>query len=130
MGGSLSSSSGLSFDPGRTRAFAGDLGAESPPTTVDELDGRLEAYRPELRLSADGVVARDFVTSGYMQTRQQRLVYRLLVDSATALLTPWSRELLEMPTKAIKNRVVVRPATQAFCWTLRQAIPPPKRVTS
>ena len=110
--------------------LAGDLGAESPPTTVDELDDRLEAYRPELRLSADGVVARDFVTSGYMQTRQQRLVYRLLVDSATALLTPWSRELLEMPTKAIKNRVVVRPATQAFCWTLRQAIPPPKRVTS
>jgi uncharacterized protein (DUF2236 family) len=110
--------------------LAGDLGAEHPPTTVAALDARIEAFRPELRLSADAVVARDFVKSGYMQTRQQRLVYRLLVDSAIALLAPWSRELLGTPTKTVRNRVVVRPATQAFCWTLRQAIPPPTRVTS
>jgi uncharacterized protein (DUF2236 family) len=109
--------------------LAHDLGSEDPPRSVDELDARLEAYRPELRLSADGIVARDFVTQGFLQSPRQRLAYRLLVNSAFTLMTPWSRQLLQVPTKTVENRIIVRPATKAFCWVIRLAVPPPRRVT-
>ncbi|MGA2969936.1 MAG: oxygenase MpaB family protein [Acidimicrobiales bacterium] len=109
--------------------LARDLGAENPPTSVEELDDRLESYRPELRFSADALAARDFVTLGYMDTAAQRAVYRLLVDSALNLLTPWARELLEMPTKPVRSRLFTQPATHVVCWTMRQIIPPPTRVT-
>jgi uncharacterized protein (DUF2236 family) len=109
--------------------LARDLGAENPPTSVQELDDRLESYRPELRLSADALTARDFVTHGYMDTSAQRAVYRLLVDSALDLLTPWARELLQMPNKPVRGRLFIRPATHAVCWTMHQLIPPPTRVS-
>jgi len=109
--------------------LARDLGAENPPTSVRELDDRLESYRPELRLSADALAARDFVNHGYLETAAQRAVYRLLVDSALDLLTPWARELLQLPYKPVRNRVFTRPATHTICWTMHQLIPPPTRVS-
>lgn len=109
--------------------LARDLGAENPPTSVDDLDERLESYRPELRLSADARAARGFVTQGYMATSAQRAVYRVLVDSALDLLTPWSRELLQVPYKPVRTRLFTQPATHAVCWTIHQLIPPPPRVT-
>lgn len=109
--------------------LARDLGAENPPSSVRELDDRLESYRPELRLSADALAARDFVNHGYMETAAQRAVYRLLVDSALDLLAPWARELLQLPYKPVRNRVFTRPATHTICWTMHQLIPPPTRVS-
>ena len=109
--------------------LARDLGAEKPPTSVRELDEQLGSYRPELRLSADALAARDFVTHGYMDTTAQRAVYRLLVDSALDLLPPWARELLQVTTKPVRGHLFTRPATHAVCWTMRQIIPPPTRVT-
>jgi uncharacterized protein (DUF2236 family) len=110
--------------------LARDLGAENPPTSVRELDDRLESYRPELRLSIDAAAARDFVTHGYMDTAAQRAVYRVLVDSALDLLTPWAREMLQIPSTPVRSRLFTRPATRAVCWTIRQLIPPPTRVSS
>ena len=110
-------------------SLAHDLGAEDPPRSVNELDVRLEAYRPELRLSADAVVARDFVTQGFLESRRQRPAYQLLVNSAFTLMPPWSRELLQVPTKTVENRLLVRPATKVICWAIRLAVPPPRRVT-
>jgi uncharacterized protein (DUF2236 family) len=108
--------------------LARDLGAENPPTSVRELDEQLESYRPELRLSADALAARDFVTHGYMDTAAQRAVYRVLVDSALDLLTPWARDLLQVPVTPVRSRLFTRPATHVVCWTMHQLIPPPTRV--
>jgi uncharacterized protein (DUF2236 family) len=108
--------------------LARDLGAENPPTSVRELDEQLESYRPELRLSADALTARDFVTHGYMDTAAQRAVYRVLVDSALDLLDPWARDLLEMPVTPVRSRLFTRPATHVVCWTMHQLVPPPTRV--
>ena len=109
---------------------ARDLGAEHPPGTVAELTAALEAFRPELRLSGDGVVARDFVMRGVLQGSHQRLAYRMLVESSLALLEPWARDLLGVTSRPVRDRLVVRPATLAFGSLVRLAVPPFKPVTS
>jgi uncharacterized protein (DUF2236 family) len=106
------------------------LGVPRPPTTVDELDATLESFRPELRLSADGVTARDFVARGVVTAVHQRLAYRVIVDAAYALLKPWARELLGVPTKPVHNRLVARPAASALATAVRFAVPPTKPITS
>jgi uncharacterized protein (DUF2236 family) len=110
--------------------LARDLGAENPPTSVLELDAQIEAFRGELRLTNDGVVARDWVIRGFLDTRQQRLVYRLLVNSSYALMQPWSRDLLGVRSSSVANSLLFRPATKFACGLLHQVVPPPKRVTS
>ena len=102
---------------------ARDLGAESPPTTVDELHAQILAFRPELRLSADGVTARDFIARGVLDERGRR-AYRLLVRSAFALLPPWGRELLGVENRPVRDVLVVRPLTRILCAGLRLAVPP------
>lgn len=103
---------------------AHDLGAENPPTNVAELDASLERFRPELRLSADGVIARDFVRRGVVRGLVQPTAYRLLVHGALDLLTPWARELLGVSTHPLVHRVAIRPATSMLCAGLRAAVPP------
>lgn len=115
---------------GEMANLARDLGSEDPPTTVTQLDARLEAYRPELRLSPDAVLARDFVTRGFLESPRQRLVYRLLVESSFSLMTPWSRELLGVASRRAPRRWLVHGATRATCLALHVAVPPPPRVTS
>ena len=104
-----------------------DLGVVNPPNSVAELNATLLDYRPELRLSADGRVARDFIAHGVMTSRTQRLVYRLFVLSAWALLTPWAQGLLGVNPNATKDRVMVRPATKVLCRLIRVAVPPVPR---
>jgi uncharacterized protein (DUF2236 family) len=110
--------------------LARDLGAQDPPTSVLELDSQIEAYRSELRLSSDGVVARDWVIRGFLETRSQQFVYRLLVNSSYALMQPWARDLLGVTSRPLANRLLVRPATKVASAALHLALPPPKRVTS
>lgn len=110
--------------------LARDLGAENPPTTVAELDAALEAFRPELRLSHDGTLARDFVERGIVRGALQRTVYRLLVESAYSILDPWARELLGSPSRPLRNRWVLRPATGLLTWAVRLAVPPVPPFTS
>ncbi len=106
---------------------ARDLGVLDPPTTVAELRACLAAYRPELRLSADGAVARDFIVRGVVSGRAQRAAYRLIVLSAWSLLPPWARECLGVRVNAVVERVVVRPATLAVCRFIQFAVPPVTR---
>jgi uncharacterized protein (DUF2236 family) len=109
--------------------LARDLGAEDPPASVAELDARLEAFRPELRLSSDGRIARDFVARGFVQGSHQRLAHRLFVDSAYDLMPTWACELLEVPTTSPARRRTVRWSTSALSSLLRLAVPPPPRVS-
>ena len=109
---------------------ARDLGCERPPRSVDELSRAIEDFRPELRLSADGAIARDFVARGVSESSRQRVAYRLLVASAYDLLQPWARELLAVPTRSAFHQVIERPVTRALTSALRFVVPPPSRVTS
>jgi uncharacterized protein (DUF2236 family) len=108
--------------------LARDLGVLDPPTTVAQLDATLERFRPELRLSAEGVVARDFIAYGLMKSRLQRVIYRLFVLSAWALLPTGAAETLGVPTHVLGDRLFVRPATRVVCWGFRLAVPPVRQV--
>jgi len=105
------------------------MGAESPPTSVAELNASLEAFRPELRLCADGATARDFVVRGVVTKTHERLAYRVIVDAAFALMKPWATEMLGVPAKPVVNRLLVRPAATVLSSAVRLAIPPAKPVT-
>lgn len=108
---------------------ARDLGAENPPRTVAELDATLEAFRPELRLTRDGQIARDFIIRGVVEGPLQRTSYRLLVDGAFSLIPPWACEMLEASPRARAARYE-RPATLALNAGLRFVVTPPShRVT-
>jgi uncharacterized protein (DUF2236 family) len=107
--------------------LASDLGSENPPTNLSELDATLLRFRPELRLSQDGVAARDFVRDGFVDGVVTRLAYRLLVLSALDLLEPWARELLRVRKSPAIKRVGVRVATHFLCALVRMFVPPPDR---
>ena len=109
---------------------ASDLGGESPPTTVAELHRQLRAFRPELRLSADGVEARDFLIAGVGGGLVQRFAYRLLVESALGLLPRWALESLGVTQRPPWQRYVIRHSTRAVNALLRAAVPPTRPVTA
>lgn len=108
--------------------LASDLGAKDPPSTLEELDAVLQDFRPQLRLSNDGVIGRDFVANGFSKGPVQRGAYRLLVLSAFDLLDPWARELLGVRTQSRLVQRAVRVATHVLCSSLRVFVPPTKPV--
>jgi uncharacterized protein (DUF2236 family) len=107
--------------------LARDLDAESPPTTANELEATMLHFRPELRLSNDGVEARDFLRDGFVKGKVTRFAYHLLVLSALDLLDPWARELLGVKNGSALKRVTVRGATHVLCLLVRLFVPPPER---
>ena len=107
--------------------LARDLGVLEPPTSVAELNATLLRFRPELRLSNAGVVARDFIAHSVVKSRSQRFTYRLLVLSAWSLLTPWAQELLGVKTNRVLDRLVIRPSTKIVSYLMRLAVTPQPR---
>ena len=103
--------------------LARDLGAESPPRTWRELTAQLSAFRPELRLSADGVAARDFLRAGVSAGTLAPAVYRLVVASALDLLPPWALALLDEHPPSWRS-APVRQAMRAVGAALRAVVPP------
>lgn len=110
--------------------LARDLGVESPPTSTHELRVALEAFRPELRLSANGATARDFITRGVVRGRLERLVYRVIVRASYSLLEPWARAMLGAPKATVLDRRVLEPLTHVLCRALRAVVPPAPRQVS
>ncbi|MGA2123368.1 MAG: oxygenase MpaB family protein [Acidimicrobiales bacterium] len=104
------------------------LGAIDPPESVAQLDAALLTFRNELRLSADGVAARDFLTTRVTSSRAQRWVYWLFVRSAWALLPAYAQDLLGVRSRGWRERLFVRPATRVACRLMRVAVPPPPHV--
>ncbi len=109
--------------------LANDLGADNPPTTLDELNQQLEEFRPELRLSKDGADARDFLRDGFVDGRIQKLVYRLLVRSALDLLPPWALSMLGAKRHSWPVRQLTKVATHVVSKMVRAVVPPPERAT-
>ena len=108
--------------------LARDMGMTDPPTSVAELDAVLDAFRPELRLSTDAVVARDFVAHGLVRGAHQRLAYWLLVQSSYDLMPIWAREILIGPPRSPMARRWMQVATSRLCSLLRAFVAPTERV--
>jgi uncharacterized protein (DUF2236 family) len=108
--------------------LARDLGVLQAPHNVAELNATLTRFRDELRLSAEGVVARDFVVHRVVTSRTQRFVHRLFVLSAWSLLPEWAAELLDVRTNALYDRVIIRPGTRTLSALFRLAVPAPRQV--
>jgi uncharacterized protein (DUF2236 family) len=104
-----------------------DLGMVDPPRSVAQLEATIQGFRPELRLSADGATARDFVIRGVQRGLLHRGVNWLLVRASFALMSRWESELLGVTPRPIANRFVIQPATAVLCRTLRRFVPPPPR---
>jgi uncharacterized protein (DUF2236 family) len=109
--------------------LARDLGMTAPPESVAELNAAILTFRPELRLSDEGAVARDFVASGVVRGVQQKSIYWLLVRSSYGLMTPWQRELLGVDISPLRLRLLIHPAAKVLCWTMRFFVPPPPSAT-
>jgi len=107
--------------------LATDLGGEDPPRNLDELEATLQRFRPELRLSADGVAARDFILDGFVDGVITKAVYHLLVLSALDLLDPWARDLLGVKRNSAIKRTLIRVSTHVVCFLVRTFVPPPER---
>jgi uncharacterized protein (DUF2236 family) len=102
-----------------------DLGMVDPPTSVAQLEATIQRFRPELRLSADGATARDFVIRGVQRGVTRRSVNWLLVRCSFALMTPWELDLLGVKRRRWRNRLFIVPATALLCRALRLFVPPP-----
>ena len=107
--------------------LARDLGAEDPPTTTAELWAQLEAFRPELRLSADGEEARTFVADGFVQGWNQKQAHRLFVRSSYGLMPEWARDQLGVATSPLARVALITPASHVLCGFVRRFVPPTQR---
>jgi len=103
---------------------AKDLGATEVPTTVDELDAQLEAFRPELRLSAPAKEARNFVLVGVRRTPHEMAAYGVLSAAAQGTLPTWARRSLRLPAIPLADRLAVRPAAGLLAGVMRWVVPP------
>ena len=104
-----------------------DLGMLDPPKSVAELEATIQRFRPELRLSAEGAVARDFVIRGVQRGPLHRCVNWLLVRASFALMARWELDLVGIKDRPLRNRFFVQPATAVLCRALRLFVPPPSR---
>ena len=108
--------------------LARDMGAEDPPTTQSELWAQIEAFRPELRLSADGEEARSFVADGFVQGMMQRMAHRLFVQSSYDLMPAWATRQLGVAPTTRALALSVRVSTRVLCAFVRRFVPPTERV--
>jgi uncharacterized protein (DUF2236 family) len=96
-----------------------DLGAGWVPTNRQELAAYFDSVRPELKLTAEGREARNFVLRGVGRWPHELGTYALLVSAATGLLPTWARRQLRLP--AWPDSLAVRPATIAVTSAVRWA---------
>jgi uncharacterized protein (DUF2236 family) len=106
-----------------TAVVARSLGARWVPETMDEVEAYFKRIRPELYAGPQALEARDFLLRGVARKPNDRIVYVGVVAAALAIVPPWARNELGIPTPPLVDDVVVFPLARAFCgalrWTLR-----------
>jgi uncharacterized protein (DUF2236 family) len=112
---------------GEMAQLARDLGAQSPPATLRELEVQLDSFRPELRLSADGAAARAFVANGFVQGVVPRMAHRLFVQSAYDLMPAWAQRQLGVVPASRTRSLAITGASHLTCAFIRRFVPPTPR---
>ena len=100
------------------------LGAVDVPRRVSELDSYFAAVRPELRLTPEARVARNFILRGVGRWPHESTTYGLLVAAAQGVLPPWARRQLHLVHLPAGDRLAVRPAARALGTALRWVVAP------
>jgi uncharacterized protein (DUF2236 family) len=101
------------------------LGADVVPRTTAELDAYFDAVRPELQLTRQARVARNFVLRGVGRWPHEITTYGLLVAAAQGVLPPWARRQLHLAQVPAGDRLAVRPTARALATALRWVAAPP-----
>ncbi len=102
------------------------LGADHVPRSVVALDAYFDSVRPELRLTREARVARNFVVRGVGRWPHEITTYGLLVAAAQGVLPRWARRQLHLAQLPVGDRLAVRPAARAFATALRWVATPPR----
>jgi len=105
------------------------LGVVDPPTTVAGLDAAIESYRPELEATPAAREAARFLLLHPPLPWSARLGYGALAGAGVALLPPWARRQLALPSLPLAERVIALPvggaATRVIRWALQHPHEPP-----
>ena len=101
------------------------LGATEVPHSVPELDAYFDEVRPQLHLTRDARIARNFVLRGVGRWPHEITTYGLLVAAAQGVLPPWARRQLRLPQVPAGDRLAVRPVARALSTALRWIAAPP-----
>jgi len=99
------------------------LGVIDPPTTVAELDAAIESYRPELAGTPQARDAARFLLLHPPLPWSARPGYGALAGAGVAMLPPWAREHLALPSMPLVERAIALPvggaATRVIRWALQ-----------
>lgn len=109
-----------------TARVAEALGVAGPPHSEAELREQLEAYRPELAGTAAAREAARFILLNPPLPLLARAPYAAIAAGALALLPPWAREPLSLPSVPTVEAAVARPAGAAVTRVIRWAMTPPE----
>jgi uncharacterized protein (DUF2236 family) len=103
---------------------ASALGVPDPPRDRRELADRIDAYRPELRGTAEAREAARFILLHPPLPFVARGPYALLAANAVAALPPWARTPLGLPNPSPAAETAVRLTGHALTRTIRWAMAP------
>lgn len=95
------------------------LGVIDPPTTFDQLQQRLDAFRPELRGTPEAVDAIAYVRKHPPLSLAARPGYAVLWAAAIGLMPRWTRSELGLPDHPGFDRTVGRAAGRVSTGALR-----------
>ena len=113
----------------QTCMVATRLGVVDPPTTVAGLDAAIESYRPELEGTPAARDAARFLLLHPPLPWSARLGYGALAGAGVALLPPWARQELALPSLPLAERAIALPvggaATRVIRWALQHPHEPP-----
>ncbi len=98
------------------------LGVVDPPQTVAELEGLLERYRPELKISPAAREAADLLLRDPPLSGPGKAGYAVLAAGAVSTLPVWARTALSLPALPATDRLLTRPLTRTVLNTIRWAL--------
>ncbi|MEV7687814.1 oxygenase MpaB family protein [Streptomyces bungoensis] len=123
------------LDPAGYDAYVADtarvaeaLGVTDPPRDRQALSARLNAYRPELRLTPEARAAARFLLLDPPLPLPVRPLYGALAAAGVTLLPSWARTLLRLPRVPFVEDFTVRPAGHLLTRTIRWAMSPPPHI--
>jgi uncharacterized protein (DUF2236 family) len=113
-----------------TAVVARRLGVADPPTTEDALRARLEAFRPELRSTAQSRATARFLLLNPPVPWVLRPGYGVLCAAALELLPRWARQPMWLPYVPVLEPTVVRAGGQLLTAGIRYVMQPPQPPTA